>query len=61
MFLLRAGMGRVGLGLTHPLPTSLSDKYYRVNLRTRRVDTVSPPYPRSIAQYWLGCSGPGHQ
>ncbi|XP_004747069.1 vitronectin [Mustela putorius furo] len=37
------------------------DKYYRVNLRTRRVDTVSPPYPRSIAQYWLGCSGPGHQ
>ncbi|XP_022365239.1 vitronectin [Enhydra lutris kenyoni] len=37
------------------------DKYYRVNLRTRRVDTVSPPYPRSIAQYWLGCSAPGHQ
>nr|6O5E_A Chain A, Vitronectin [Homo sapiens]6O5E_B Chain B, Vitronectin [Homo sapiens]7RJ9_A Chain A, Vitronectin [Homo sapiens]7RJ9_B Chain B, Vitronectin [Homo sapiens]7TXR_A Chain A, Vitronectin [Homo sapiens]7TXR_B Chain B, Vitronectin [Homo sapiens]7U68_A Chain A, vitronectin [Homo sapiens]7U68_B Chain B, vitronectin [Homo sapiens] len=31
------------------------DKYYRVNLRTRRVDTVDPPYPRSIAQYWLGC------
>ncbi|XP_004857038.3 vitronectin [Heterocephalus glaber] len=31
------------------------DKYYRVNLRTRRVDTVHPPYPRSIAQYWLGC------
>ncbi|KAM5273468.1 vitronectin [Ctenodactylus gundi] len=31
------------------------DKYYRVNLRTKRVDTVSPPYPRSIAQYWLGC------
>ncbi|XP_005402815.1 PREDICTED: vitronectin isoform X2 [Chinchilla lanigera] len=30
-------------------------KYYRVNLRTRRVDTVNPPYPRSIAQYWLGC------
>ncbi|XP_026373485.1 vitronectin [Ursus americanus] len=37
------------------------DKYYRVNLRTRRVDTVSPPYPRSIAQYWLGCSVSGHQ
>ncbi|XP_019502671.1 PREDICTED: vitronectin [Hipposideros armiger] len=32
------------------------DKYYRVNLRTRQVDTVSPPYPRNIAQYWLGCS-----
>ncbi|KAL1779643.1 vitronectin [Sigmodon hispidus] len=31
------------------------DKYYRVNLRTRRVDSVNPPYPRSIAQYWLGC------
>uniref|UniRef100_G1QNN4 Vitronectin n=1 Tax=Nomascus leucogenys TaxID=61853 RepID=G1QNN4_NOMLE len=36
------------------------DKYYRVNLRTRRVDTVDPPYPRSIAQYWLGCPAPGH-
>nr|XP_020740435.1 vitronectin isoform X2 [Odocoileus virginianus texanus] len=36
------------------------DKYYRVNLRTRRVDTVIPPYPRSIAQYWLGCPVPGH-
>ncbi|XP_011358379.1 vitronectin [Pteropus vampyrus] len=35
------------------------DKYYRVNLRTRRVDTVSPPYPRNIAQYWLGCPAPG--
>ncbi|XP_075415359.1 vitronectin [Tenrec ecaudatus] len=34
-------------------------KYYRVNLGTKRVDTVSPPYPRSIAQYWLGCPVPG--
>ncbi|XP_004450014.2 vitronectin [Dasypus novemcinctus] len=34
------------------------DKYYRVNLRTRQVDTVTPPYPRSIAQYWLGCPAP---
>lgn len=34
------------------------DKYYRVNLHTQRVDTVNPPYPRSIAQYWLGCSAP---
>ncbi|KAL6047577.1 hypothetical protein STEG23_007688 [Scotinomys teguina] len=33
------------------------DKYYRVNLRTQRVDFVNPPYPRSIAQYWLGCPG----
>uniref|UniRef100_F7CQ66 Vitronectin n=1 Tax=Xenopus tropicalis TaxID=8364 RepID=F7CQ66_XENTR len=32
-----------------------NDKYYRVNLRTKRVDYVYPPYPRSIAQYWLGC------
>uniref|UniRef100_A0A3Q2R0B7 Vitronectin b n=1 Tax=Fundulus heteroclitus TaxID=8078 RepID=A0A3Q2R0B7_FUNHE len=31
------------------------DKYYRVSLRTKRVDRVSPPYPRSIAKYWLGC------
>ncbi|XP_016057381.1 PREDICTED: vitronectin [Miniopterus natalensis] len=36
------------------------DKYYRVNLRNRRVDTVSPPYPRNIAQYWLDCPAPGH-
>uniref|UniRef100_A0A8C3VYP1 Vitronectin n=1 Tax=Catagonus wagneri TaxID=51154 RepID=A0A8C3VYP1_9CETA len=34
------------------------DEYYRVNLRTQRVDTVTPPYPRSIAQYWLGCPAP---
>ncbi|XP_029375834.1 vitronectin b [Echeneis naucrates] len=31
------------------------DKYYRVNLQQKRVDLVSPPYPRSIAKYWLGC------
>ncbi|XP_004685209.1 PREDICTED: vitronectin [Condylura cristata] len=37
------------------------DKYYRVNLRTRHVDTVNPPYPRSIAQYWLGCPEPDHK
>ncbi|XP_004706989.2 vitronectin [Echinops telfairi] len=36
-------------------------KYYRVNLRTKRVDTVTPPYPRSIAQYWLGCPVPGQK
>ncbi|XP_055052662.2 vitronectin a isoform X1 [Misgurnus anguillicaudatus] len=31
------------------------DKYYRVNLRTKRVDLANPPYPRPIAKYWLGC------
>ncbi|XP_044210545.1 vitronectin a [Thunnus albacares] len=31
-------------------------KYYRVDLSTKRVDHAVPPYPRSIAQYWLGCS-----
>ncbi|XP_073472705.1 vitronectin [Aquarana catesbeiana] len=31
------------------------DKYYRVNLQTKRVDFTYPPYPRSIAEYWLGC------
>ncbi|XP_068600933.1 vitronectin b [Brachionichthys hirsutus] len=31
------------------------DKYYRVDLQTKRVDAVRPPYPRSIAKYWLGC------
>ncbi|KAF7656640.1 hypothetical protein LDENG_00038190 [Lucifuga dentata] len=32
------------------------DKYYRVDLRTKRVDPAIPPYPRSIGKYWLGCS-----
>lgn len=32
------------------------DKYYRVDLRTKTVDPAAPPYPRSIAKYWLGCS-----
>ncbi|XP_028277539.1 vitronectin b isoform X2 [Parambassis ranga] len=31
------------------------DKYYRVGLQTKQVDAVTPPYPRSIAKYWLGC------
>lgn len=31
------------------------DKYYRVGLRTKHVDVAIPPYPRSIAKYWLGC------
>ncbi|KAM3600855.1 uncharacterized protein V6R79_003762 [Siganus canaliculatus] len=31
------------------------DKYYRVDLRSKRVAYVNPPYPRSIAKYWLGC------
>ncbi|KAM7399427.1 hypothetical protein PAMP_018700 [Pampus punctatissimus] len=34
------------------------DKYYRVDLSTKRVDPAVPPYPRSIAKYWLGCSDP---
>ena len=34
------------------------DKYYRVDLKTKRVDPANPPYPRSIAKYWLGCSDP---
>lgn len=32
------------------------DKYYRVDIRTKRVDPAVPPYPRPIAKYWLGCS-----
>ncbi|KAM9853519.1 LOW QUALITY PROTEIN: vitronectin a [Aulostomus maculatus] len=32
------------------------DKYYRVDLSSKRVDPATPPYPRSIAKYWLGCS-----
>lgn len=32
-----------------------NDKYYRVNLQTKRVDITYPRYPRSIAEYWLGC------
>ncbi|XP_074869784.1 vitronectin [Carettochelys insculpta] len=33
----------------------VADKYYRLNLHSRRVDWVRPRYPRPIAQYWLGC------
>ncbi|KAM4627476.1 vitronectin a isoform 2-T2 [Polymixia lowei] len=43
----------------HPLQSVFffkGDKYYRVDLKTKRVDPASPPYPRSIAKYWLGCS-----
>uniref|UniRef100_A0A665UT21 Vitronectin a n=1 Tax=Echeneis naucrates TaxID=173247 RepID=A0A665UT21_ECHNA len=32
------------------------DQYYRVNLSTKSVDPAVPPYPRSIARYWLGCT-----
>ncbi|NXN12409.1 VTNC protein, partial [Indicator maculatus] len=39
----------------------VGDKYYRVNLRTKRVDLVQPRYPRSIAQYWLHCPQPGEE
>ncbi|NXG69698.1 VTNC protein, partial [Baryphthengus martii] len=39
----------------------VGDKYYRVNLRTKRVDLVRPRYPRSIAQYWLNCPQPGEE
>ncbi|XP_019752182.1 vitronectin b [Hippocampus comes] len=31
------------------------DKYYRVDLRSKRVAPATPPYPRSVAEYWLGC------
>lgn len=31
------------------------DSYYRVDLSSRRVERASPPYPRSIAKYWLNC------
>lgn len=36
-----------------------ADKYYRVDLRTKRVDVTFPSYPRSIAKYWLGCEREG--
>ncbi|XP_062328862.1 vitronectin a [Osmerus eperlanus] len=32
-----------------------ADKYYRVDLKTKKVDFANPPYPRSIAKYWLSC------
>lgn len=44
---------------TQPIQTVYffkADKYYRVDLRSKRVDPAMPPYPRSIAKYWLGCS-----
>ncbi|NXG52137.1 VTNC protein, partial [Psilopogon haemacephalus] len=39
----------------------VGDKYYRVNLRTKRVDLAHPRYPRSIAQYWLNCPQPDEE
>ncbi|XP_077775927.1 vitronectin [Podarcis muralis] len=33
----------------------VGNKYYRLNLNTRRVDFVYPRYPRPISKYWLGC------
>ncbi|NXE87312.1 VTNC protein, partial [Menura novaehollandiae] len=39
----------------------VGDKYYRVNLRTKRVDLAQPRYPRSIAQFWLDCPQPGEE
>ncbi|XP_030392130.1 vitronectin isoform X2 [Gopherus evgoodei] len=33
----------------------VADKYYRLNLHSKRVDFARPRYPRPIAQYWLGC------
>ncbi|XP_020773702.1 vitronectin a [Boleophthalmus pectinirostris] len=44
---------------TQPIQTVYffkGEKYYRVDLRSKRVDPAMPPYPRSIAKYWLGCS-----
>ncbi|XP_067422056.1 vitronectin [Emydura macquarii macquarii] len=37
----------------------VADKYYRLNLHSKRVDFVRPRYPRPTAQYWLGCPSPG--
>ncbi|XP_018586046.2 vitronectin-like [Scleropages formosus] len=38
------------------------DKYYRVDLQTKTVDSTNPPYPRPIAKYWLGCKDePEHE
>uniref|UniRef100_A0A4W5LKQ7 Vitronectin a n=1 Tax=Hucho hucho TaxID=62062 RepID=A0A4W5LKQ7_9TELE len=31
------------------------DKYYKVYLKTKKVDPASPPHPRSIGKYWLSC------
>lgn len=55
----RAGSGPKTVP-TAPFPP-LPDNYYRVNLRTKRVDLVQPRYPRSIAQYWLDCPQPGEE
>ncbi|KAL0973131.1 hypothetical protein UPYG_G00199370 [Umbra pygmaea] len=36
------------------------DKYYRVDLKSKRVDLARPSYPRSIGKYWLGCPEKHH-
>ncbi|XP_072446179.1 vitronectin-like isoform X2 [Chiloscyllium punctatum] len=33
----------------------VKDKYYRVDLDTKRVASARPSYPRSIARYWFKC------
>ncbi|XP_020378144.2 vitronectin isoform X2 [Rhincodon typus] len=33
----------------------VKDKYYRVDLETKRVAYARPSYPRSIARYWFKC------
>ncbi|XP_043573989.1 vitronectin-like [Chiloscyllium plagiosum] len=33
----------------------VKDKYYRVDLETKRVASARPSYPRSIARYWFKC------
>lgn len=55
----RAGSGPKPMLTAPSVPPP--DKYYRVNLRTKRVDLVQPRYPRSIAQYWLDCPQPGEE
>uniref|UniRef100_A0A8C8S833 Vitronectin n=1 Tax=Pelusios castaneus TaxID=367368 RepID=A0A8C8S833_9SAUR len=39
----------------------VGDKYYRLNLQSKRVDSVRPRYPRPIARYWLGCPSRGER
>lgn len=43
-------------GLSVSFLFMMADKYYRVDLQTKRVDSANPAYPRSIAKYWLGCN-----
>eukprot|EP00062_Callorhinchus_milii_P011674 gi/632957868/ref/XP_007894720.1/ PREDICTED: vitronectin-like isoform X1 [Callorhinchus milii] len=46
---------RPGLVPSQSIYFFAQDEYYRVDLESKQVALVDPPYPRSIARYWFKC------